>query len=652
MTRALRFLLALWTCVVCSPAFATGNATLRVIPYVLALTQCPQGIHAGDGCPNLTAPAPGLFQQATAFAPGGYFNTTAATTGNYSSVRPPWNVSCVDYGCGNYTPAATTCTDTTWQGPTHCLLDPLLHPPAGCTVLNGTSPSNSNQLICGGSNSAFTGTIQHYNFGTVNGHTCTALRINNNSGTSSPIAALLLDDISFFNDSGLCTNATGSTDPTFLLMVTVPAGGVTISNSILDGNSDVWDSKWGGNNSGAGGPCDGATVACNPWFAIVDDNNFVTYQYTVVQHFAATFTTPANHLSTSGAVFQYSMLNTWCVRTPNCHAEFYDGQGNGGQASQLTFDHSIITAEGSSTGNAQFGPAPIFPCANANCSYGQINFTNNTIILPYVGGMTAQTSTFSGCIGAAPTGGTSTSPVCAGGTGNTLYVTAATVPLGHGVNINCPSGGFGTYHRIPGPYPSGPPAVIDEWGLDQQNGALFPLFTTSGTCTNATAIADVANAGVMQISHALGPLGSGSFTNNYMDVSSMGNGTTPVVWQIAGESFAPTFTGTITTSLGVSTVTLTGSPTTITPSAAGEFITWTGQADACSASVLACPRTVLGGTASSFALTTVVPNIGPITMTAQYPSWCTVAPTFSGNIDMLGIATNLNGWSTNSSIGC
>lgn len=670
-----------------------------VAPFTFSPTTCPQGTgFPDDGCSGATASA--RFQQSTAFLPGDYLNTVAATPADYTqsvcgplgtaSCRPAWNVACFDYPCGNYTAPAA-------------MLDPATMALPGCAY--GTSSTGGNILTCGGA--SFAGLLQHINFGPVTGagaHGCTALVLNNSSG----ITSVLIDDIYFFNDTGLCIFGTSS-QQSFQFSGTF-SGGIVLQNSVLDGNMSTWTTTYGG--------C-AATTICNPAIAINQGASAVTVKYSVLKDWA----THQISGGTGGAfTIQFSLVQGWASRAPTSHSEWYDGSGNfhGAAMAGVIVDHTVILPE---KDQSQFGPVPIFVASNYPLSVGQITLNDNVILNSFVGAGT-KNATATGCIGATYSSGCH-------GAGHIFFETAITGAIGRGQNLNC-TGASGTlYTHIVGPYPGG---VIDEFNVDGQAGDLYsdvvnpttgstwragssvpgsitgsvltvtsapgatlavggevfgagiPLGTTissfgtgaggtgtynlsasvAGTvtptgygpvvCTSSALNAQTANLSVLG-SDANSPYGPVNVTGNYIDPSSQFGATNSQALYAVGQVFSniAVASGTITTSAGVSTLT-TGA--TVFPKADAFVVA--ASIPGCGGNNLGCPIIVSGSGTTFIISPTLSPGtIGPIAMSLQPLSWCTVPSVFTGNIDMSGLTNDatMNRWSSTTytigpAIGC
>ena len=622
-----KWLLALGLCLLCGSALPLGNKTLGVVPYVyvppVPLTACPQG--AGfptDGCSAAPAPLTAQFSQPNAFQPGGYFNTTAGTTANYmatncglsgtASCRPLWNVAGVDYKIGNYTPVAS-------------LQDPATMSLPGCTYSTSTSGTGGGLLSC--NSTAFEGVLQHINFGPVTGagaHGCTALNISNHDPADT---TLLIDDIYFFNDTGLCSIGVGNNGDWINLANINFTGGITFSNYYVDFNSSQWDTKIGGYGSAA---------QVNP-----DKINFAFS--TVVMKYGAIRNSSGNPLTASFGssaltqTIEYSWIESWCSRGPNCHSEAYDGSGgntplSGAALGTLTIDHNVFLQGQTMSG---FGPtmlwlASTYPFAISNGP----NITNNTIVDAFAGGRVHNGPTFSGCWGGSFSAGVCGAP----GASNHLYVTSETSPVGYGADVNCTGGNdFVTYKSVSSP----PAGAVEEYIVDGFSAFSYgPAYQVSGSVVTCSGVGVVAGAGVsgnsaITATHAATPFGSPNYSNNYVDVSSAnGSPGSQQIWQIAqADSTISVPSGTITTSGGVST--LNGGGVTVEY---GAYVNGPGV-DGCSGGIQFCPQVA---NASTGTLSVAVTPVATEAMTVVPLNWCATAAVVAGNVDMT--AAGFDSW--------
>ena len=159
----------------------------------------------------------------------------------------------MDYAIGNYM----------------TLKDPAVSPPTGCTYSTSTSGTGGGLLDCV---SPWNGVLQGYELGTIGGHSCTAVRID---GVNTGVNNILLDNLHFFNDAGNCiiTNTTGFPDAIYV-GVTV-SGTVTLSSSLLDGNSSTWDTTYGSCSFGSN---------CNPTQFDLGGANHKIIEYSGIQN--------------------------------------------------------------------------------------------------------------------------------------------------------------------------------------------------------------------------------------------------------------------------------------------------------------------------------------------------------------------------------
>ena len=607
-------LLALGLCLLCGSAVSLGNKTLRTVPYVYVpptpVTSCPQGTgFPTDGCAAAPAPLTAQWRQPNAFQAGGYFNTTAGTTANYmasicgplgtGSCRPPWNVAGVDFAIGNHTPIAS-------------LADPATMSVTGCTYSTSTSGTGGGLLTCG---SGFTGTLQHINFGPVTGagaHGCTAISI-----TNAPASSLIYVN-NIVNDTGLCS--IGSNGIWINVSQGIGAGGVTFTNNYIDFNSSVWDTKIGG--------C-GSAVQCNPDKIQLGANN-VVFKYNVVRNSSGNPLTSSFGSSALTQTIQYNWIENWCSRGPNCHSEAFDGSGGNSPLSAatlgtLTLDHNVFLQGQTMSG---FGPtmlwiASTYPFAISNGP----NITNNTIVDAFAGGRVHNGPTFSGCWGGSFSAGVCGAP----GGSNHLYVTSETSPVGYGADANCTGGDFVTYKSVPSP----PAGAVEEYIVDGFSAFQYgPAFQISGSVVTCSGVGVVAGAGVsgnsaITATHGASPFGSPNYSNNYVDVSSFnGSPGSQQIWEIEqADSTVSVPSGTITTSLGVSTLNTSGVNVEY-----GAYVNGTGV-DGCSSGIQGCPQ-IASGSAGTYTLSTAVTPVSTEAMTVVPWNWCANGAIVAGNVDM------------------
>ena len=593
---------------------ATGGAP---VPPLLA---CPQGTgFPTDGCAGANSNA--TFREASAFQVGGYFNTTAGTSTNYTlnncgasgtaPCRPPWNVAGVDYPIGNYTSPSS-------------MLDPATMSLSGCKYSLTTSGTGGGRLDCGDGLGVgtFAGLLQHINFGPIGGHGCTSLVLD-----SSAVTSVLIDDIYFFNDSGLCSVG-GNTQVVLDVGNATFSGGITIQNFYMDGNSSTWSTPYGG--------CTPTTI-CNAGIAINQGASNLVIKYGVMRNFIVHMISPSNG---GGCItIENSWVENWAKRAPDSHSEWFDG-GQGGTVPCITIDHVVQLP---SSTQAQFGPSPVFWSSNYPFAITSFAFTNNTVIDAFIGGGT-KTATTSGCIGASFSGG-----ACSGA-GSIYFATSITGAIGTGENLpnfgTCSGAAAVLNTLIPGPYPSG---VVGEWNLDGFSAGQFWDFGfqvpgSPAVCTNAPMSAGTANVGVLS-GDANTPLGSSTITGNAIDPSSLIGATNSQNIYSIGQVYSniAVASGTITTTGGVSTLTV-GSA--ISPKI-GSFVVASGIAG-CGGANLGCPTIASETNSTTFVLTSPVAAIGPIAMTIEPLAWCTTPTVFSGNWDMSGLSSTawMNQWST------
>ncbi len=629
-----------------NPAFARGNHTLSVVPYSGVNASCPMGVFPDDGCTgsNLNAQV----QHPDAFQPGGWINTLAKTPANYMATtcgpfanllcRPLWNVAGVDYPVGSYSPIASTCTIApgAWT-PGSCLMDPQLHPPAGCTVLpTGVSTSTDSYLNCNGA--AFAGVIQHYNFGNVNGHNCTGLHIQN----ASHVSTLLIDDVNYFNNDAACAQPTGN-DYLWLYVRGIFPGGVTVSNSTIDFNS-VPDNL----HDRLNGPCP-LGARCNAWNLNLG-TNVILWKYNAFLDTPGDFFGGVFNSSTAigGQTFQFNLISGWMPRAANGHKEMYAGQNNtsptgnpAGVQDHLVWDHNTIVNTNITT---NFGPT-LFYLANGYgiaITHGPV-WTNNTIVEAYVGGRPLGGVSFTGCVGTSYDVGAAR--CVSGAHNNILFVKTESGPVGYGASLsgrgspsNC--GSNATYVQLPGPYPAG---VVEEYGIDQPiNRGIQQYYpewagTFSGNCSGLSGPAEISNGAIIN-GHGEAGLGSPLFNSNFLDVSSFGGGTHPIVTDfLSGDLTRPGIP-----SFATVTASISGNQLTITSgqSAYGccGYYVYAANIPGCAVgSIHTCPRLLTKGT-SPLTLDRILGSpIASESMQIWALTWCVVPVSMANNRDMTGL---------------
>lgn len=520
------------------------------------------------------------------------------------------------------------------------LLDPVASPPAGCTA--GTSATGEPEISCSGA--LFNGNIQGYEFGPIGGHGCTGVNV---AAPASGVTHLVVDNVDWFNDSGLCISTFGSQK--WLRVTTSSYVDVTITSSVFDGNASTWDEPWG---PIAAPNCAGIAAngtKCNPINLVdVPVGTALIIKYSVLKNFTGT---PINIANNQSFIFEFNWVQTWCVRIPNCHAEWFNGASGQPGMPLSQIDHNLITADGSPTGNASFGPSPVQVANNWPLPVGDWEFNNNVQVNPFTGGYAAVTGTMSGCLGGAPpTGGSSASPTCSVIAGGTLYVTQASSPMTHGLLFQCGIS-IGTYKQIPGPYAPNSPTVIDEWSIDSPNAgvntAFSPLFSSTSTCTSVAITPHIAQNAIIS-GHGPTPYTVSNIKTNYVDVTSSGLAT-PSVWtygNVSAEASVPIASGTIASS--GTTLTTTGSPALV-PLISIQGAGMTTALGNCATTVADCPK-VVSGSANTWTLDIpIVSGVSGIAMTGVRTEWCPPGSptTFSGNVDMTGNMSSgyLNAWS-------
>jgi len=567
---------------------------------------CPLGAGTQDGCgqsPIVTKGVQAFFQVPNAFQPGGFFNTTAATPTNYmlndcgpsgtGPCRQPFNVVCVEFGCGPYTPFSS-------------LLDPATVSIPGCSY--SVASWGAGLLTCGGTGSGFTGTVAHLNRGPIGGHHCTALVFNNTPGVSQ----YTLDDDYFFNDTGGCA-------ANYVFLEEIIGTGVTqplaITNAYEDGNAANFPLL------GPPGGCPGGVATnCNS----VGLSNYgigVSIKYSYVAHFAGR-TIPIPVTPNSNFSIQYSMVDGWLYREAQGHGEWALG-GVGIPYGNFIVDHVVSLGHHEQSGA---GEAPLFINTGYPLSFTSVQETNNTFINPWIGAG-GLSSTVTGCIGAAFSGGNCT------GTGNVFFVTALTGTLGVGQGFNCNHTGLPAQGVFLDSQLSGPgTGFLSSWSFDGGIGELFNPSIAAQACDPVTTSAQVASIGITTLDG--NPITSGTIENNYTDMSSMaGYPSAPGMYSMGGGAF------TITGSISGTTLTTSASTTLLNP----EFINGAGVTG-CSTSITDCPQVAgtfaQSQTGTSFTLTTSGGTVASETLTVTQEDWCLAPIAFSGNVDMGGLTSN------------
>lgn len=622
------FLAALLLAISWLPACAQSNIFIAVGNAPPApILACPQGFSfPTDGCAAAPAPLTAQFYQPSAFQPGGYINTIAATSANYmatdcgpsgtASCRLPFNVAGADYAIGNYTSPSA-------------MLDPATMSVSGCSY--GTGSTGGNLLSC---DMSVAHLLQHVNLGPVTGvgaHGCTALLLFNSSSTP-----FVVDDVYYFNDTGLCSWATGNTFA--IEMSGTNSGGVTIQNTYMDGNSIIWNTPYGA--------CSG-TTQCNPTIGINQGNSNLTLKYVAMRNFATHQLSPSNFGGST--TVQFSWIERWNERGPDGHSEWWDG-GSTGSAPNLTIDHTVQLPSWQQT---QFGPAPVFVASNYPFDVGSLSFTNNTVVPSFIG-QASKTATTSGCIGATFSGGT-----CSGA-GAIYFATSITGAIGQGQNLpfsgTCGSAAAILNTLIPGPYPSG---VVGEWNLDgfSANNFWDHGFTVPGspaTCSSVPMSASVANVSVMEFGKGR-TLGTSTITGNSIDPSSQNGATNSQNIYGIGQALANTAvaSGSISTSGGVSTLTTS---TSVGGQTTGYYVV-AANITGCGGTNLGCP-TITAGSGTSFTLSANVGTVASEAMTLEPFTSCGSPTVFNNNFDASSLTSDsrMNQWSftseTAASINC
>lgn len=581
---------------------------------------CPYTVTGSDPCASAPAPTTAYWRQPNFFAPGGYANTNAATTANYSTTRPQYNVPGVDYAIGPYTPIAN-------------LRDPAVSPPPGCTYSTATTggATGGGELLCGGN--SFTGIVAHMNLGPVGGHGCTSVRLNTGaSGTTN----YGIDDSYGFNDSGLC-----SVSATYGIWFQFTVNPVTISNTYLDGNWLTYRT-------------DGTPTChnCSPSaaFGLGGLKSLVTVKYSVFNHFAS-----RTMAMGSSPGFGFQMIGSWvegyCASVLNGHCEWTIGPGSGG-----VIDHGWLAQYNVLMQDWQaenYGPMPIFSAANYPVTYsapaGQTAFgiDHNVLINAFIG----QAKSNAGAVVDLCVGATVSARGVCSGAGPYIFEIArhpnalgVLQPFFPGSIFPCAGTGIA---GVPGSQVTPPPpGALSQWLYDggvtyAPNGTYGPVACPAKTRLYA-AVGSYALTGIPPIIN-----GPAEIQDNYMDVSSEPNyPTAPTIYQLAGASHALSGTGAI-------------SGTTLTTSVsqtinAGEYVY---AANLCSTSnYTLCPKITASATGTSFQVTSGFSTAAEA-MTVEDPTICSQPILFSGNVDMVGLANPV--WmnkpsrpKTNSVIGC
>jgi hypothetical protein len=592
-------------CMVGMPVPCAGQ-----VAFLGATTGPCAGATPGDGCAGAPAPLTAQWQRPNALLAGGYFNTLAGTSANYTNTNcngasglipcsPQAYYGGINYAIGNYT--------LTTPG----LADPATMGLPGCSYSTSTSFTGGGRVDC--NTTAFEGVLQHIEWGPIGGHGCTALNISNHDPAAT---TLLIDDTDFFNDTGLCSVAIND-NGFWINLTTTFSGGIIYSNSYADFNSSMWDTKIGGYGSAA---------QANP-DKINFGGNTVLMKYDVIRNSSGNPLTSSTG-STNTQTIQYSWIEGWCVRGPNCHSEAYDGTGGNGltiaqaQLGTLTFDHDVFVQSQtmSNFGPTMFWLASAYPMAILNGP----NITNNILINSYAGGRPKAGITFSGCWGGSFNGTTCGAP----GVSNYLFITSETGPVGYGAAVNCSGGSFVTYKSV-----TPTSGAIEQYIVDGFNGFQYgPAFQISASAVTCSGIfVDAHNSGNAAITatHAAAPFGSPNYSGNYVDVSSMsGAPGSQQIWQIQqADNTISVPSGRITTSGGVSTLNTSG-----VIAEYGAYVNGIGITG-CSTNIQSCPR-IAGGSGGVYTLDRSVSAIGPIAMTLVPLNWCSVSAVLNGNIDM------------------
>jgi hypothetical protein len=163
------------------------------------VSSCPQGSAFADGCASSPG---GNFQQPK------FFTSYAPQSGQTYVTRPPWNVVCVDYACGNYSTPS---------------LDPATSPlPVGCVYSSKGNFVGGPEVVCAGVKNL---SLVGWDFAA---HGCVYLDLKNNLSGS-----ITIKNNKFANGAG-CTSQ-------HAILVGAVSGGVLTVTSVTSGAVQVGD---------------------------------------------------------------------------------------------------------------------------------------------------------------------------------------------------------------------------------------------------------------------------------------------------------------------------------------------------------------------------------------------------------------------------
>lgn len=615
--------------VLCANLALAGNKSLRVVPYPgIPSVACPMGSGFSDGCSGAQPTA--VFQQPNAFQPGGFINTVSGTPTNYMAntcggsgsagpCRPQWNVAGVDYKIGYYSQLNTSCSTTSWASPSDCLMDPALLSsagklPSGCTY-TATGNNGGPLLNC---TSGWGGTLQHMNFGPINGHSCTQVSVNLTSA-----APIVMDDFYFQNDSGLCGNTQG-----FALVISgspLPATTPVLSNFVMDGNSTTYSTRYGPSS------CISTITACNPRAAIFSDA--LVMKYGVVENFAADPINVAATPQTGQTLIEYSFVTGWNNRAPNNHTEWFAGpNGNTTGSPGVVSTEIQYTTAIAATNTSTFGPGMIFILSGFPVSTGAITLQNNVVVNQWAGGLTANAVSYTGCRGA--TFVSAGPPASCSGTGAKFFLTSGQAGWGTGLTGCGVNGNLGPSAGAP---PSGATAVfwIDNGGVSTGYGDLGGNDQAAASCSGTFGTESAGDTAFVS-GYGPHPAASISNTDNFIDASSYGTATPNLyVW---GQNTVNAGTVTFLNSTQAEfTNALNGLNNNSYISASG----------VCPGDLTTCPFIPTGSSYPANTPLTINMNGAspplntPIaSTTVGEATVCTTPITYSGNVDMAGLASS------------
>jgi hypothetical protein len=204
-------------------AFAPHGAEARA-QHAPASFFCPFGAALPDGCGQSQPFQPGSTAtfQPTGRNPGDFINQLTATSTNYATNGPPWNLCAIDYPCGEYTPVGQ-------------LLDPANGVPAGCAY-NATGNISGGPLVT--CTQPTLTSLVGYSFDSNSNHGCVSLEITGTATVGVP--ALISDNL--FKNEGSC--AVSSIQPEQVLAEGSNTD-LIFSYNTFDGNGLVFEQFWG-----------------------------------------------------------------------------------------------------------------------------------------------------------------------------------------------------------------------------------------------------------------------------------------------------------------------------------------------------------------------------------------------------------------------